>query len=76
MDLGEILGAIHLVEYRQPGLETLAIDQDFSPAGDEARIEPVPNPIALAVGVANEDSFQKRKSSWIRISFFRTDASV
>jgi hypothetical protein len=43
VDFRAVLRLIDLIEQRQPGIETLAVDQDLRPARDQTRIEPVPD---------------------------------
>jgi hypothetical protein len=55
MDIGMLLGGIHLTDYGYTGLETLAVDQHFCPTRFQTGREAVPNPLAITVPVADKD---------------------
>ncbi|HJY84505.1 MAG TPA: hypothetical protein VKK81_25920 [Candidatus Binatia bacterium] len=55
MDIGMILGDIHLTDDGYTGLETFAVDQHFCPTRFQTGREAVPNPLAITVPVADKD---------------------
>ena len=55
MDIGMILGGIHLTNDSYTSLETLAVDHHFCSTRFQTGREAVPNPLAITVPVAHKD---------------------